>query len=121
VQLTFVNDVLARLCNQHEVLAAWAGDDVAAVEQLLNELDCADTLGRVEEFPHVTLVRAAKGRVGANGADEARVLLQPEMAKSKTFRDAEAAVVIAVAAGEEHFNPEGAAWPQAFAMSRTTR
>lgn len=121
MELTFTNDELARLCNQHALLAAWAGDDAAAVEQLLNELDCADTLGRIEELPHVTLVRATQGRVGANGADEAKVLLRPDVAKIKSFRHADAAVVVAVAVGTENFNPEGAAWPQAFAMSRTTQ
>jgi hypothetical protein len=121
LELTFTNDELARLCNQHALLAAWAGGDATAVEQLLQELDAADTLGRIEELPHVTLLRATQGRVGANGADEARVLLLPDVAKNKTFRHADAAVVLAVAIGAENFNPEGAAWPQAFAMSRTSQ
>lgn len=121
MDLTFTNEELARLCNRQAELAAWAGDDAFALEQLLNELDCADTLGRVEELPYVQLLRAPQGLVGAHGADEAGVLLKPVPTKSKAFRDANAAVIVAVAVGDEDFNPEGAAWPRAFATTRTTQ
>ena len=121
MELTFTNEPLARLCNGQAELTAWAGDDAASLEQLLNELDCADTLGRFEELPHVLLARAPQGRVGAHSTNDAGVLLKPELTSSRAFREAEAALIVAVAVGEEHFNPEGAAWPQAFATSRTTK
>jgi hypothetical protein len=121
LELTFTNEQLARLCCRQADLAAWAGDDAPALEQLLAELDSVDKLGEVEEFPHVRLLGAPAGRVGVEGADEAGVLLKPELTRSRAYRDAEAATVLAVAAGDEDFNPEGASWPLAFAMSRTTQ
>jgi hypothetical protein len=121
MDLMFRNRHLARLCNEEDQLVAWAGGDAFALQQLLNEIDCADRLGRVEELPHVSLLRAPAGRVAAHGADDAGVLLDPELGRSRAFRDAEAATVLAVAIRDEHFNPEGAAWPRAFALSRTTR
>ena len=122
MDLTFLNEELKQLCCRQDELVAWAGDEASALEQLLNELDCADTLGRIEELPYVTLLGAPQGRVGARGADEAGVLLEPDRAnKSKAFRDSEAAVIVAVAVRDEHFNPEGAAWPRAFATSQTTQ
>jgi hypothetical protein len=120
VDLKFTNEELARLCNHRDELAAWVGPDAAALEQLLNEIDCADTLGRLEELPHVLLRRAPRGRVGAQGDDEAGVLLKPE-ANPAAYREAESAIVVAVAVGAENFNPEGASWPRAFATSQTTR
>jgi hypothetical protein len=119
VELTFINQELKQLCSGQDDLHACFGDDAAALEQLLYELDCADTLGRIEELPHVLLRRAPQGRVGAHGADEAGVLLKPEPTKSKAFRDADGAIIVAVAVGHEHFNPEGAAWPRASATSPT--
>ena len=121
MDLTFTNRELADLCNSEAELVAWAGDDAVALQQLLNELDCADTLGLFEELPHVLLVKASAGLIASHDADEAGVLLEPEVPKSKTFRAAEAAVIIAVAVGAEEFNPEGATWPRASATSRTTR
>jgi hypothetical protein len=121
LELTFTNEQLARLCNRRADLAAWAGDGGPALEQLLAELDSVDKLGEVEEFPHVHLLPAPAGRVGADGAEEARVLLKPKLTSPNTYRDAQAATVVAVAAGVEDFNPEGASWPRAFAMSRTTQ
>jgi hypothetical protein len=121
LELTFTNAQLARLCGHQAELAAWAGEDAPALERLLAELDSVDKLGEVEEFPHVHLLRAPASRVGAHGADDAGVLLNPEPTRTKSYRDAEAATVVAVAAGDEDFNPEGASWPRAFAMSRTTR
>ena len=120
MDLTFVNEELAGLCNQQDRLSVWAGLEASALEQLLNELDCADRLGRLEELPHILLRRASQGRVGAHGDETARVLLKPE-ADAKSYRDAEAAIVVAVAVGAEELNPEGAAWPRAFAMSPTMR
>jgi hypothetical protein len=120
VDLDFTSEELARRCNHHDELTAWVGaDDAAALEQLLNEIDCADTLGRLEELPHVLLRRAPRGRVGAHGDDEAGVLLQP-MADPASYREAESAIVVAVAVGAENLNPEGAIWPRAFATSQTT-
>jgi hypothetical protein len=121
LELTFTNARLARLCGRQAELAAWAGEDAPALEQLLAELDSVDKLGEVEEFPHVHLLRAPVGRVGAHGAYDAGVLLNPEPTRSRSYRDADAATVVAVAVGDEDFNPEGASWPRAFAMSRTTR
>jgi hypothetical protein len=119
VELKFTNEELARLCNHHDELAAWVGDDAGALEQLLNEVDCADTLGRLAELPHVLLRRAPRGRVGAQNDDEAGVLLKPE-ADTASYREAESAIVVAVTVGAENFNPEGATWPRAFATSQTT-
>jgi hypothetical protein len=121
MELTFTNADLARLCNTRRELADWAGADASTLEQLLNELNCARSLGRVEDFPYVRLLVAPKGRIGAHGADDAGVLLTPKLPASRSFRDAEAAVIVAVASGEEDFNPEGAAWPRAFATSQTMR
>jgi hypothetical protein len=120
VDLKFTNEELAHLCNDHDHLTAWVGADAAALEQLLNEIDRADTLGRLEELPHVLLMRAPRGRVGAHGDDEAGVLLKPE-SDAASYREAESAIVVAVAIGAENFNPEGATWPRAFATSQTTR
>jgi hypothetical protein len=120
LDLTFINQELARLCNHQDRLAAWASLEARPLEQLLNELDCADRLGQLEELPHVLLLRAAQRRVGAHGDGSARVLLEPEP-DVKSYRNAEAAIVVAVAVGVEELNPEGAAWPRAFAMSPTTR
>jgi hypothetical protein len=120
LELTFTNEQLARLLSRRDELAAWAGDDAAALEQLLAELDSVDRLGEVEEFPHVRLLPVPAGRVGAHGADEAGVLLRPKPTKSKAYRDAESATVIAVAVADEQFNPEGASWPLA-SMSRITQ
>lgn len=119
MRLTFTDSDVARLCNEEARLLAFASGDRGALRQLLNELDCADTLGRLEELPHVLLLRATAGRVATYGADDAGVLLQPD--KVKPYRAAEAAVVIAVAVGEEQCNPEGAEWPRASATSRTMR
>ncbi len=121
MELTFTNERLAQLCSRRAELAAWAGDVAPAIEQLLAELDSVDKLGDVEEFPHVVLLPATAGRVGAQSADDAGVLLKPELSASKAYRDAESATVVAVAAGDEDFNPEGASWPRAFALSRTTQ
>ena len=103
MDLSFRNAELARLCNKHAALVAWLGDEAAAIEQLLNELDCADCLGQVEELPHVLLRRAPQGRVGVHGDHEAGVLLSPQLTKSKPFRDAEAAVIVAVSVSDEDF------------------
>lgn len=121
MDLSFRNTELARLCNKHAALVARLGDEAAAIEQLLYELDCAECLGQVEELPHVLLQRAPQGRIGVHGDYEAGVLLSPQLSKSKSFRDAEAAVIVAVSVGEEDFNPEGATWPRLSATSRTTR
>jgi hypothetical protein len=118
VDLKFTNEELARLCSRRDELTAWVGPDAAALEQLLNEIDCADTLGRLEALPHVLLQRAPRGRVGAHGDDDAGVLLKPE-ADPDSYREAESAIVVAVAVGLENFNPEGATWPRAFATSQT--
>ena len=96
------------------------GTDAAALEQLLNEIDCADTLGRLEELPHILLQRAPRRRVGAHGAEETGVLVKPE-ADPASYREAESAIVVAVAIGAKNFNPEGATWPRAFATSQTTQ
>jgi hypothetical protein len=120
VDLKFRNEDLARLCNHHEQLAAWAGTDAAALEQLLNEIDCAETLGRLEELPHVLVRPAPRGRVGAHGDDDAGVLLKPE-GDAASYREAETAIVVAVSVGAENFNPEGATWPRVFATSPTTK
>jgi hypothetical protein len=120
LNLKFTNEELARLCNHHDELAAWVGADAAALEQLLNEIDCADTLGRLEELPHILLRRAPRRRVGAHGDDEAGVLLEPEIDPA-FYREAESAIVVAVAVGAENCNPEGARWPRAFATSQITR
>lgn len=119
--LTFTNADLARLCNEHAELAAFAGRDASALEQLLNELDCADTLGHFEELPHVLLLRAPKGRVAARNTCDAGVLLQPKLESPKSYRAAEAAIVVAVAVGADECNPEGAPWHRASATSRTMR
>lgn len=116
----FRNDALAGLCNHHAQLVRWAGLDAVALEQLLNEIDCAECLGQVEELPHVVLRRAAQGRVGAYGDESASVLLEPRP-RVASYRTAEAAVVVAIAVGAEEVNPEGAAWPRAFATSQTLR
>jgi hypothetical protein len=121
LDLRFTSEQLARLCNHHAELSSWAGEGAPAIEQLLAELDSVERLGEVEEFPHVLLRAAPAGRVGAQGADEAGVLLKPDLADPKAYRDAEAATIVAVACGAEDFNPEGASWPRAFAMSRTTQ
>ncbi len=121
MRLGFCDAYLARLCNREAELIAWVGDEAAALQQLLNELDSADTLGQVEKLPHVLLVPAPAGRVATRGADEAGILLKPETARTKSFRDAKAGLVIAVAVGVEEVNPEGAAWPRASGMSRTTQ
>ena len=121
MDLSFTNPELARLCNRHTALSAWVGDDATAIQQLLNELDCADCLGRIDELPHVQLRRAPRGRITAEGADEAGVLLAPLLKQAQSFRDAEAAVILAVAVREEEFNPEGAPWPRLSAISRTIR
>jgi hypothetical protein len=120
LDLTFANEELATVCNQRNRLASWAGSEACALEQLLNEIECADRLGMLEELPHVLLRRAAQGRIGAHGDEMACVLLRPD-AQIESYRDAEAAIVVAVAVGAEELNPEGAAWPRAFAMSPTTR
>jgi hypothetical protein len=119
LDLTFRSKELAGLCSHHERLVRWAELDAVALEQLLNEIDCAECLGQFEELPHATLRRAAEGRVGAYGDGNASVLLEPEPVRS--YRDAEAAIVIAIAVGPEELNPEGAAWPRAFATSPTLR
>jgi hypothetical protein len=121
LNLSFRNAELAHLCNRHAALSAWGGDDAAAIEQLLNELDCADCLGRIEQLPHVQLRRAPRGRVVAEGADDAGLLLAPLLRQAQSFRDADAAVILAVAVGDEEFNPEGASWPRLSAISRTIR
>ncbi len=121
MELIFWNRRLARLCNGEAELTAWAGSGAEGVEQLLNELDSVDRLGLVESLPHVVLLPAPAGRVGAQGAEDAGVLLEPDGVPKARFRDAEAAVVIAISSGDKDFNPEGAAWPRAFATSRTTR
>ena len=121
MDLRFTNEQLARLCNHHAELSSWAGDGALAIEQLLAELDSVERLGQVEEFPHVLLRTAPSGRVGAQGADEASVLLKPDLMDPKAYRDAEVATIVAVACGDEDFNPEGASWPRAFAMSRITQ
>jgi hypothetical protein len=121
LDLRFTNDQLARLCSHHAELATWAGDNAPAIEQLLAELDSVESLGEVEEFPHVLLHATPSGRVGAQGADDAGVLLDPDLTHPNAYRDAEAATILAVACGDEDFNPEGASWPQAFAMSRITQ
>ncbi len=121
MDLTFTNEELARLCNHHAKLSSWAGDGAPAIEQLLAELDSVERLGEVEQFPHVLLHTAPSGRVGAEGADDAGVLLKPDQTDPRAYRDAEAATIVAVAFGDEDFNPEGASWPQAFAMSRITQ
>lgn len=118
MELTFTDERLARLVNRHDALLAWAGDEALALEQLLAELDSVERLGEVEEFPHVKLLRAPAGRVGAHGADDTGVLLKPE---SSPYRDAEVATVLAVAVADDEFNPEGAAWPHAIATSRITQ
>ena len=59
--------------------------------------------------------------MAVHGADEAAVLLTPELTKTREPRDAEAAVIVAVAVRHEEFNPEGAAWPRAFATSQITQ
>jgi hypothetical protein len=119
VELTFTNENLARLCNDHDELTAWVGADAAALEQLLHEIDRADTLRRLEELPHVLMRRAPSGRVAAQGDDEAGVLLKPE-GLAASYREAESAIVVAVAVGAEQYNPEGARWPRAFATTQTT-
>ena len=121
MDLRFTCEQLARLCSHHAELSSWAGDGAPAIEQLLAELDSVGRLGEVEEFPHVLLRPAPAGRVGAHGADDAGVLLKPDLTATKAYRDAEAATIVAVACGDEDFNPEGASWPRAFAMSRITR
>lgn len=121
MELTFINERLAVLCSRHAKLVAWAGDDADALEQLLAELDSVEKLGEVEEFPHIRLRGPRDGRVGVEGADETGVLLQPEPSRSRAYRDAEAATVVAVAVATQDYNPEGASWPLAFATSRTTQ
>jgi len=86
----------------------------------LNELDSVDRLGLLEGFPHVVLLPAPAGRVAARGAEETGVLLEPDGVPKARFREAEAAIVVAISSGDRDFNPEGAAWPRAFATSRTT-
>lgn len=117
MDLTFTNDDLARLCNRQVELLAFAGSGAGALQQLLYELRCADTLGMAAELPHLVLRRAPEHRVAISGADDADVLLEVE--SGKRYRDAEQAIVVAVSVCEEIFNPEGAQWPRASATSRT--
>lgn len=119
MDLTFTNSDLARLCNRQAELLAFAGSGAGALEQLLRELRCADTLGMAAEWPHIVLRRAPEHRVAVTGADDADVLLETET--GKLYRDAEQAIVVAVSVCEEIFNPEGAEWPRVSATSRTMR
>jgi hypothetical protein len=116
--MTFTNRSLARLCNEEAELVAFAGPDAEALEQLLFEIEASAILGHVEDLPYVRLRRVPAGRVAAQGADDAGVLLEPA---TKPYRTAKAATVVAVAVGDHEFNPEGAAWPRASATSRITR
>lgn len=118
MELTFTNRRLARLCNADAELAAFAGPYAEALEQLFFEVEAAQVLGHVEDLPYVRVLRMPAGRFAAHGADEAGILLEPA---TKPYRTAEAATVLAVAVGDQQFNPEGAAWPRASAMSRITR
>jgi hypothetical protein len=118
VELKFTNRKLARLCNEEAELLAFAGGEAEALEQLLFEIEAARVLGNVEDLPYIRLTRVPVGRVAAYGADDAGVLLEPA---TKPYRAAKAATVVAVRVGDQQFNPEGAAWPRASAMSRTTR
>jgi hypothetical protein len=119
VDLTFTNADLAHLCNREAELLAFAGSGAAALQQLLHELRCADTLGMAAELPHVVLQRAPEHRVAVSGADDADVLLESET--GRLYRSAERAIIVAVSVCEEIFNPEGAEWPRASATSRTMR
>jgi hypothetical protein len=121
LNLTFVNVELGRLCNRDAVMKAWAGKRAPALQRLLNEIHCADTLGLLECLPHLELAASAKGRIAAWDADDAYVLLDPDSGDDELCRTAEAAVVLAVAVGNEAFNPKGERWPRACALSLTTR
>ena len=118
MELTFTNRSLAQLCNEEAELLAFAGSEAEALEQLLFEIEAADVLASVEELPYIRLLRVPVGRVAAHGADDAGVLLEP---LTKPYRTAKAATVVAVAIGDQQFNPEGAAWPRASAMSQIMR
>jgi hypothetical protein len=119
MDLLFIDADLARLCNRQAELLAFAGSGASALRQLLYELHCADNLGMAAELPHVSLRRAPEHRVAVAGADDANVLLQGEI--GRLSRVAEQAIVVAVSVYEAIYNPEGAEWPQAPAMSRTMR
>lgn len=119
MDLTFTNADLARLCNRQAELLAFAGSGAGALQLLLHELHCADTLGMAAELPHISLRRAPEQRVAVKGADDADMLLEGET--GKLYRSAERAIIVAVSVCEEIFNPEGAEWPRASATSRTMR
>lgn len=119
MDLLFTDADLARLCNHQAELLAFAGSGAAALQQLLHELRCADTLGMAAELPHIALRRAPEHRVAVAGADDTDVLLEGET--GRLYRSAERAIIVAVSVREEIFNPEGAEWPRASATSRTMR
>jgi hypothetical protein len=122
LHLTFVNLELGRLCNRDAAMKAWAGKGASVLQRLLNEVRCADTLGLLEYLPHLELAASAKGRIAVWDAENACVLLNPDSNDDDELcRAAEAAVVLAVAVGDEDFNPEGERWPRASALSQTTR
>lgn len=124
MNLTFVDRELARLCNRRARLEAWAGQKAVVLTRLLNELDCADNLRLLKRLPHLDVAAADGGRAAIWDVQEAYVLLEPDDVvddREELPWSAEAALVLAVAVGDEECNPEGERWPSACGLSPITR